>query len=378
MARELAAADCGVPFYVALPTPTIDWGLTDGMAIPIEERDAGEVTRMTGRTDDGRVVTVTVTPDGTEAANPAFDVTPAPAIPEASAFVLTAAPNPFNPRTRLSFEVPRAGRARLPARPLYGFPRRFVGDRIDDRIDTAHLWMAYVALVAWLAVVAIAFTGSIFAFLGVIALGYFASPFLRERYAFNAARRIAWWHDASRRDCGSWPAAGRRTTAPGARRTVASSPIVAASMRTAPARTGADDEASRSSNAGPARRGASKSLFLRVGGRLFRVLGRRVGGLGRFRFLGGVIVVGHGRIGQQDFLGLRRLLVDRDAHVVNHVDDILDLLGIDDVVRQVIVDLCVGQKSLFLAAGNQVFELLRLFAAANCCTFFAQGQRTSK
>jgi methylthioribose-1-phosphate isomerase len=75
--KALAAADCGVPFYVALPTPTIDWGLTDGMAIPIEERDAGEVTRMTGRTDDGQVVAVTLTPDGSAAANPAFDVTPA-------------------------------------------------------------------------------------------------------------------------------------------------------------------------------------------------------------------------------------------------------------------------------------------------------------
>jgi len=75
--KALAAADCGIPFYVALPTPTIDWALADGMAIPIEERDAEEVTRVTGRTDDGRVVTVTVTPDGSDAANPAFDVTPA-------------------------------------------------------------------------------------------------------------------------------------------------------------------------------------------------------------------------------------------------------------------------------------------------------------
>ncbi len=75
--KALAADDCGVPFYVALPTPTIDWSLTDGMAIPIEERDPAEVTRMTGRADDGRVVSVTVTPDGSDAANPAFDVTPA-------------------------------------------------------------------------------------------------------------------------------------------------------------------------------------------------------------------------------------------------------------------------------------------------------------
>jgi methylthioribose-1-phosphate isomerase len=76
--KALAAKDCGVPFYVALPGPTIDWTIADGLAaIPIEERDAGEVTRMTGRAGDGRVVEVTLTPDGSRARNDAFDVTPA-------------------------------------------------------------------------------------------------------------------------------------------------------------------------------------------------------------------------------------------------------------------------------------------------------------
>jgi len=71
--KALAAQDNGVPFYVALPGPTIDWTLADGVRhIPIEERSADEVTRMTGRT-----VTVTITPDGSPAANYAFDVTPA-------------------------------------------------------------------------------------------------------------------------------------------------------------------------------------------------------------------------------------------------------------------------------------------------------------
>ena len=45
--------------------------------IPIEERDAAELTTMTGRGPDGRVVTIQVVPDGSAAANPAFDVTPA-------------------------------------------------------------------------------------------------------------------------------------------------------------------------------------------------------------------------------------------------------------------------------------------------------------
>ncbi len=76
--KALAARDTGVPFYVALPGPTIDWNLRDGLAeIPIEERAAAEVTRIGGRTDDGRVVQVSLTPDGAAAANPAFDVTPA-------------------------------------------------------------------------------------------------------------------------------------------------------------------------------------------------------------------------------------------------------------------------------------------------------------
>ena len=66
-----------MPFWVALPGPSIDWTLDDGMHIPIEQRDAGEVTRIGGRTTDGRIVDAQVTPDGTPARNDAFDVTPA-------------------------------------------------------------------------------------------------------------------------------------------------------------------------------------------------------------------------------------------------------------------------------------------------------------
>jgi methylthioribose-1-phosphate isomerase len=75
--KALAAADSGVPFYVALPGPTIDWTLDDGARIPIEERDGREVTHVTGQSDDGRIETVRVTPPESEAANYGFDVTPA-------------------------------------------------------------------------------------------------------------------------------------------------------------------------------------------------------------------------------------------------------------------------------------------------------------
>jgi methylthioribose-1-phosphate isomerase len=76
--KALAAADNGVPFYVALPSPTIDWTVADGVTeIPIEERDVTEQTHMTGKTADGAIVTVQVTPDGSPAGNWGFDVTPA-------------------------------------------------------------------------------------------------------------------------------------------------------------------------------------------------------------------------------------------------------------------------------------------------------------
>jgi len=76
--KALAARDNGVPFYVALPGPTIDWTVEDGLAeIPIEERDAREVTEVTGRTAEGAIASVRIVPEGSAAANFAFDVTPA-------------------------------------------------------------------------------------------------------------------------------------------------------------------------------------------------------------------------------------------------------------------------------------------------------------
>jgi methylthioribose-1-phosphate isomerase len=76
--KALAATDNRIPFYAALPFSTIDWTLSDGVRdIPIEERDAREVTHLTGRTDDGAFATVAVVSPGSPVANPAFDVTPA-------------------------------------------------------------------------------------------------------------------------------------------------------------------------------------------------------------------------------------------------------------------------------------------------------------
>lgn len=76
--KALAAQDNGVPFYVALPHTTIDWAITDGLRdIPIETRAPSEVTHITGKSEGGEATTVQLTPDGAEAANFAFDVTPA-------------------------------------------------------------------------------------------------------------------------------------------------------------------------------------------------------------------------------------------------------------------------------------------------------------
>jgi methylthioribose-1-phosphate isomerase len=76
--KALAAHDNHIPFYVALPSSTIDWKAEDGVRdIPIEERDQSEVTHMTGRADDGAITKIQLSAPGSAAANPAFDVTPA-------------------------------------------------------------------------------------------------------------------------------------------------------------------------------------------------------------------------------------------------------------------------------------------------------------
>lgn len=74
--KALAARDNEVPFWVAAPSSTIDWTVDDGATIPIEERDATEMTTISGRGLDGVVTTVRIVPTSSPAANPAFDVTP--------------------------------------------------------------------------------------------------------------------------------------------------------------------------------------------------------------------------------------------------------------------------------------------------------------
>ena len=75
--KALAAKDNDVPFYVGLPSTTIDWTVEDGVReIPIEQRDAAEVVKITGKTTSGNLSEVQITPDGSAVANFAFDVTP--------------------------------------------------------------------------------------------------------------------------------------------------------------------------------------------------------------------------------------------------------------------------------------------------------------
>lgn len=74
--KALAAKDNEIPFYVALPSSTIDWNIRNGLEIPIEQRDASEVRYIQGA-HEGQIVSVLLTPENSPAANYAFDVTPA-------------------------------------------------------------------------------------------------------------------------------------------------------------------------------------------------------------------------------------------------------------------------------------------------------------
>ncbi|MGL4396004.1 MAG: S-methyl-5-thioribose-1-phosphate isomerase [Hyphomicrobium sp.] len=75
--KALAAHDNAVPFYVALPSSTIDWSLAEGRDIPIEERSEEEVLRISGQLESGAIASVAIAAKGTRARNPGFDVTPA-------------------------------------------------------------------------------------------------------------------------------------------------------------------------------------------------------------------------------------------------------------------------------------------------------------
>ncbi len=76
--KALAARDNNIPFYVALPSTTIDWNINDGLKeIPIEERDQNEVRTVYGLTPEGQMTNVLICPETTKAVNHGFDVTPA-------------------------------------------------------------------------------------------------------------------------------------------------------------------------------------------------------------------------------------------------------------------------------------------------------------
>jgi len=75
--KALAARDNDIPFYAAVPTPTIDWEVEDALKdIPIEERSSEEVRIVRGLDAEGRPTEVAIAPASTRVANPAFDVTP--------------------------------------------------------------------------------------------------------------------------------------------------------------------------------------------------------------------------------------------------------------------------------------------------------------
>ena len=76
--KALAARDNDVPFYVCLPSTTIDWTISNGLAeVPIEQRDGTEVSRVVGKLADGQIGSVAIAPDETNIVNYAFDITPA-------------------------------------------------------------------------------------------------------------------------------------------------------------------------------------------------------------------------------------------------------------------------------------------------------------
>ena len=75
--KALAAHDNNVPFYVALPSSTIDWNIKDYKDIPIEERNAEELSHIEGKDDEGNVKKILIYPNKSKAMNLAFDVTPA-------------------------------------------------------------------------------------------------------------------------------------------------------------------------------------------------------------------------------------------------------------------------------------------------------------
>ena len=108
--KALAAHDCGIPFWVAAPVSTLDPLIADGVAgIPIETRHADEVHWLSGVDTTGRKRRVRITPEGSAALNPAFDVTPARLV---SAIITESGAVPANREGVVSAIVGKGQRAR--------------------------------------------------------------------------------------------------------------------------------------------------------------------------------------------------------------------------------------------------------------------------
>ena len=75
--KALAAKDNNVPFYVALPSSTIDWDIKNYKDIPIEERNSEELSHIEGLDENGKVKKIQIYPKKSKSMNLAFDVTPA-------------------------------------------------------------------------------------------------------------------------------------------------------------------------------------------------------------------------------------------------------------------------------------------------------------
>jgi methylthioribose-1-phosphate isomerase len=75
--KALSAKDNNVPFYVALPSSTIDWETKNSREIPIEERSSNELSEIEGVDKNGKIVNVRIYPQKSKSMNLAFDVTPA-------------------------------------------------------------------------------------------------------------------------------------------------------------------------------------------------------------------------------------------------------------------------------------------------------------
>ena len=74
--KALAAKDNNIPFYVAVPTSTIDWETSNYENVPIENRDGKELSFIRGLNEDGQITNVNIYPEKSKVLNPSFDITP--------------------------------------------------------------------------------------------------------------------------------------------------------------------------------------------------------------------------------------------------------------------------------------------------------------